>query len=206
MSGSTGKSRWTRGKRGSPRLILLMYEKNKRSFGTWNARRLALLVITSVYLILFLAGQGLRPVVVPAVKAQTTPSPAPASSFDQAAALAKLREQIKGKEQEPASGVFKNIQMLKTMPAGRLLAVMEMGYAGSLGVACTHCHVPDKWESEDKTQKQTARDMWAMMGRINTEMLKNIKNLKSASAAVNCTTCHRGQVTPALNLPIAPKT
>lgn len=128
-----------------------------------------------------------------------TSSPAP-PEFDQTAALAKLREQIKGRENEPAEKVFKNTSMLKQMPAGRLLAVMEMGYARSLGVNCTHCHVPDKWEVEDKPQKQIARDMWAMMGTINTQLLKNIKNLKSETPTVNCTTCHRGQVKPALNL------
>lgn len=59
----------------------------------------------------------------------------------------------------------------------------------------------DKWEAEDKPQKQVARDMFAMMGRLNTELLKNVKNLKSARPTVNCTTCHRGEVKPALNLP-----
>ena len=44
--------------------------------------------------------------------------------------------------------------MVKNMPAGQLLRVMEMGYARSLGVNCTHCHVPDKWESEEKPAKQ----------------------------------------------------
>lgn len=132
--------------------------------------------------------------------ASVSPTPA-APAFDQAAALAKLREQIKGKEKEPASTVFRNIQTMKNRPAGQLLAVMEMGYARSLGVTCTHCHVPEKWESDDKTQKQTARDMSAMVTRINGELLKGIKNLKSPAPTVNCTTCHRGQVTPALNLP-----
>lgn len=135
------------------------------------------------------------------VLAQTTPSPEPA--FDQAAAIAKLREQIKGKEQAPAGEVFKNIQtpMLKQRPAAQLLAVMEFGYARSLGVNCTHCHVPDKWEAEDKPQKQIARDMSAMVAALNNTTLKGIKNLKSASPTVNCTTCHRGEVKPALNLP-----
>ena len=141
------------------------------------------------------------------VSAQTSPTPTPAATpvFDQAAALAKLREQIKGKENDLAPTVFKNIQTMKNTPAGRLLAVMEQGFAKSLGVSCTHCHVPDKWEAEDKTQKQTARDMSAMVSTINRELLKNIKNLKSEMPLVNCTTCHRGQVTPALNLPIPPK-
>jgi hypothetical protein len=136
--------------------------------------------------------------------AQTSATPIPAV-FDQKAAVAKLREQIKGHENDPTDKVFKNIQMLKTFPASRLLAVMEFGYARSLGVDCTHCHVPDKWESEEKPQKQIARDMFGMMGKINGELLKNIKNLKSATPTVNCTTCHRGEVTPAVNLPAPPK-
>ena len=142
-------------------------------------------------------------------EASPTPTPAavPAPAFDQATAVAKLKEQIKGREQENAEKVFKNLQLpaLKTMPAARILSVMEFGYARSLGVNCTHCHRPDKWEAEDKAQKQTARDMWAMMGKINGELLKNIKNLKSASPTVNCTTCHRGQIVPATNLPMPAK-
>lgn len=141
------------------------------------------------------------------VEAQVTAAatPTPAAEFDQKAALAKLREQIKGRENEPASKVFKNVSttMLKDMPAARLLAVMEFGYARSLGVTCTHCHTADKWESEEKPQKQIARDMVAMVTRINGEMLKGVKNLKSAAPTVNCTTCHRGQIVPALNLPAA---
>lgn len=136
-----------------------------------------------------------------AVSAQTNPTPTP-GAFNQTEALAKLREQIKGKENEPAEKVFKNIQSLKGVPAGRLLAIMSFGYARSLGVDCTHCHVPDKWESEDKNTKQIARDMSAMVAKINGELLKGIKNLKSATPTVNCTTCHRGQIVPAINLPM----
>lgn len=125
--------------------------------------------------------------------------------FNQAEALAKLREQIKGKEKEPAETVFKNIQTFKGRPAGQVLAIMEFGYARSLGVTCTHCHTPDKWEDEGKTTKQVTREMVAMAAKINGEMLKNIKNI-SEKATVNCTTCHRGQTTPALNLPqLSPK-
>lgn len=126
--------------------------------------------------------------------------------FDQAQALADLRKAIAGQENKPAAEVFKNIQMLKAMPAGRLLRVMELGYAKSLGVDCTHCHVAGQWEKEDKPTKQITRDMSAMVTNINTEQLKKIKNLKSADPVINCTTCHRGQTKPALNLPdSAPK-
>ncbi len=130
--------------------------------------------------------------------------PAIADRFDSQQKLAELRKQISGKEGRPAEEVFKNIKMLKGMPAGRLLKVMEIGYSKSLGVECTHCHVADEWDKEDKPQKQIARDMMDMVKAINGDLLKKIKNLKSEQPVVNCTTCHRGQVKPALDLAAAP--
>jgi hypothetical protein len=136
-----------------------------------------------------------------------TPPPAPsAAAFNQSEALAKLREQIKGREREPAGKVFKNVQMNREIPAGRFLMMMEMGYARSLGVDCTHCHTPDKWEAEDKNAKQIAREMAAMTVTLNGQTLKNIKNLKSPNPTINCTTCHRGEIKPAVNLPTPGKT
>ena len=132
-----------------------------------------------------------------------TPAPQASASFDQAKALADLRARIAGQEGKPAAEVFKNIQILKTVPAGRLLSVMEMGYARSLGVDCTHCHLPGEWEKDDKATKGVAREMITMMRAINDEHLKKIKNLRSDTPVVNCTTCHRGQTKPALNLPAA---
>lgn len=174
---------------------------------TFRRRNITALITISTFAVFILGVISLKPSIVKHVEAQTLPSPTPAAAqpFDRAAAIAKLREQIKGREKEPASTVFKNIQttMLKDRPAGQFLAVMEFGFARSLGVNCTHCHVPDKWESEEKTQKQTARDMSAMVAKINGELLKGIKNLKSETPTINCTTCHRGQITPALNLPPA---
>ena len=166
--------------------------------------RVTAVVAAMVAAAFFFAPRGLDRRVI----AQVTPTPAPVASpaapaFDQKAALAKLREQIKGHEQEPATSVWKNLKtpFLMASPAGRVLAVMEVAYARSIGVDCTHCHVPDKWDSDDKPQKQITRDMAAMMGKINTELLTGIKNLKSERPTVNCTTCHRGQTKPATNLP-----
>jgi len=135
-----------------------------------------------------------------------TPTEQGDKPFDQELALANLRKAIAGQETKPAAEVFKNIQILKGMPAGRLLNVMELGYSRSLGVNCTHCHIPGEWEKEDKPTKQIARDMMGMAKTINNDLLKNIKNLKSASPTINCTTCHRGEIKPALNLPDKPKT
>src|SRR5688572_20824316 len=110
-------------------------------------------VLAIVFTAILVAAVSFRQT-VPPVAAQAIPTQTPSAGFDQSAAIAKLREQIKGREQEPAGRVFKNVTtpMLKDGPAARLLALMEFGYARSLGVNCTHCHVPDKWEVEDKTQ------------------------------------------------------
>ena len=163
-------------------------------------RSIRTLVVAAIFCGLWIAFVVLKQDVVRRTEAQASPTPAPAPIFDQKAAIAKLREQIKGRENDLAPTVFKNIKTMTNTPAGRLLSVMEFGFARSLGVNCTHCHVPDKWELEDKTQKQTARDMSAMVSTINRDLLKNIKNLKSQSPIVNCTTCHRGEVKPALDL------
>lgn len=120
--------------------------------------------------------------------------------FDQEQALEALRSEIEGKEDRPASEVFENIEVMKQVPAGRLLRIMEFGFSRSLGVTCTHCHNPDDFASEEKPQKEITRRMMAMAGTINGELLAKIENLESEKPTVNCTTCHRGQVKPALNL------
>src|SRR4051812_14945742 len=56
---------------------------------------------------------------------------------------------IQGRTKEPAETVFKNIKSLKGVPAGRVVAIMNLGYSQSLGVSCTHCHVAGEWEKED---------------------------------------------------------
>jgi hypothetical protein len=170
-----------------------------------NRRKIAIVLIVATFVFYGMVKMfDPRGYVLAQANASPTPTPvaSPVPEFDQPAAVAKLKERIKGKETEPAEKVFKNIQILKGIPAGKLLAIMEFGYARSLGVNCAHCHTPEKWEAEDKPTKQIAREMWAMMGKINTELLKNIKNLKSENPTINCTTCHRGQVKPALNLPM----
>jgi len=113
--------------------------------------------------------------------------------------LARLRELLKGKLQMPADSVFKNIRTLKGVPAGRILAIMDIGYSQSLGVGCAHCHNTSDWASEEKVQKQVARDMNALVADTRLR-LKQIKGLRSEDPVVNCTTCHRGATKPALNL------
>ena len=122
------------------------------------------------------------------------------SGFDQEKALIELRELIKGDEDLPSSEVYNNIQNLKGVPAGRLLRIMEFGYSRSLGVTCTHCHDPKDWSSDEKKEKIITREMANMTAEINTELLSKIKSLSDRRVAVNCTTCHRGDTKPALNM------
>ena len=124
--------------------------------------------------------------------------------FDQAAALADLKKFIAGKEEQPAVDIFNNIQVYTGVTAGRFLRIMEFGFTVALGVDCTHCHKPGFWDSDDKPTKQIARDMTNMLNAINNEYLKKIPNLRSTNPQVNCTTCHRGQRRPALELPNQP--
>ena len=115
--------------------------------------------------------------------------------------MTAVLQSIAGRETLAADSVFANIRTLGQIPAGNLLRIMNLGFGRSLGVGCDHCHVIGKWDDDSKPQKQVAREMWAMMGRINTELLPAIPNLRGPRPTVNCTTCHRGQVKPALNLP-----
>lgn len=134
-------------------------------------------------------------------------APAPSAavdsaSFDTQKAIAELEASIKGRENAPAESVWKNVTGFKGMPAGRLLRVMEMGFSKGLGVNCLHCHHANDYASDDKRAKRVARDMMALSRTVNAS-LREVKELQSKEPAINCTTCHRGELKPALNMPRA---
>jgi len=106
-----------------------------------------------------------------------------------------LATRYKGRENAPAESVFKNIKILKGATVEQTLRRMN-AYGRSLGVSCKHCHVLGHWADEDKNEKQIARDMMMMTGRINDELLPAIKNIKSEHPGVNCGTCHGGKARP----------
>ena len=55
---------------------------------------------------------------------------------------------------------FKNIQILKGIPADQLIPTMQF-ISASLGVECEYCHVEGAFDKDDKKPKQTARKMMA---------------------------------------------
>jgi hypothetical protein len=115
----------------------------------------------------------------------------------------ELMKSIAGKEKEPSEVVFKNIQILKGVPAGQLVDIMRLGFSRSLGVRCSFCHVMGRWEKDDKSDKQVTREMLRMTNTINTQLLPNIKGLMSDKPQVTCATCHRGQEKPATSMEAA---
>lgn len=96
-------------------------------------------------------------------------------------------------QERTAEQTYRNIQVFKGLPESQLLAAMQF-MAGSLGVSCQHCHT-NQFPQDDKPAKQAARRMIAMMRAINQGNF-------SDKLSVNCYTCHRGQLKPALVLPV----
>ncbi len=89
---------------------------------------------------------------------------------------------------------FKNIQVLKDIPADELIPTMQF-VAASLGVECEFCHVHDAFDKDDKKPKQTARKMMEMMLTINQENFEGHRE-------VTCYSCHRGSTNPVAIPPV----
>jgi len=89
---------------------------------------------------------------------------------------------------------FKNIQVLKGIPADQLIPAMQF-ITASLGVECDFCNVQGAFEKDDKKPKQTARKMMEMMFAIN-------KNNFEGQREVTCYSCHRGASKPVETPPV----
>jgi photosynthetic reaction center cytochrome c subunit len=113
---------------------------------------------------------------VPATGAQIVP-PSPKPAQVAAAAEPKTAEQA-----------FKNIEVLKGVPADQLIPAMQFINA-SLGVECEFCHVAGAFEKDDKKPKNTARKMMQMMFAINKDNFEGHRE-------VTCYSCHRGASKP----------
>jgi hypothetical protein len=83
---------------------------------------------------------------------------------------------------------FKNIQVLKSIPADQLIPSMQF-IAASLGVDCEFCHVEHAFDKDDKKPKLAARKMITMMLAINADNFKGERE-------VTCYSCHRGAIDP----------
>ncbi|HWN74765.1 MAG TPA: c-type cytochrome [Candidatus Udaeobacter sp.] len=92
-----------------------------------------------------------------------------------------------------ASQQFKNIQVLKDVPADQLIPAMQF-ITASLGVDCEYCHVEHAFDKDDKKPKVMARKMMEMMITINNENFESHR-------MVTCYTCHQGGAHP-VSIPV----
>ena len=87
---------------------------------------------------------------------------------------------------------FKNIKVLKGIPADQVIPAMEF-ITASLGVECEFCHVRQErglaFDKDDKKPKQIARTMIQMVNAIN-------KNNFDGKREVTCYSCHHGAAHP----------
>ena len=99
-----------------------------------------------------------------------------------------------------AENVFKNIQVLKGIPADEFMDTMGM-FASSLLYDCTGCHVEDILINRDAfadatPRIQRARQMVVMVNALN-------KQYFGGQPRVTCFTCHRGSGFPETSFPIS---
>lgn len=97
---------------------------------------------------------------------------------------------------------FSNLQILPKDISKRELMGMMRGFAGALGVRCSHCHVgPDNLQgmdfaTDELAAKQTARQMMRMLQVINEQHIAGLQTASDARVQVSCKTCHRAVKRP----------
>ena len=96
---------------------------------------------------------------------------------------------------KPAGEAFKNVQVLKDVPAGQFLQYMR-SFNASLGVTCDFCHVQGDRSADTKEEKLTARKMISMTHDINQQFF-------NGKMEVRCYTCHKGASHPVSQPPAA---
>ena len=120
------------------------------------------------------------------------------------ATVVTLMAEIAGKEHQPAGTVFKNVKLLKDVPAGEFLKTMDEIYGRGLGMVCTGCHINGKWDDDSRKNKIIARQMQQMTIQLNTETLPKVKELDEDWHKVSCVMCHRGTGHAANTMPVPP--
>jgi hypothetical protein len=87
---------------------------------------------------------------------------------------------------------FKNIKVLKELPADQLIPYMH-AYNTALGVQCTFCHVVNAdhtgFEKDDKPMKNKAREMIVLVKDLNGKY-------KTVDKKATCAMCHHGHAEP----------
>lgn len=100
----------------------------------------------------------------------------------------------------PLDKTHKNLKVLpKNISHDDLDKIMDE-WKEALGVKCNFCHAPQKdnprkidYASDDKPEKNIAREMFKMTNRINKKFFDYKKTAENPVAPVACMTCHHGK-------------
>lgn len=103
----------------------------------------------------------------------------------------------------PPADTHKNLKVLpKNISHDDLDKVMDE-WKEALGVKCNFCHAPQKdnprkidYASDEKPEKNIAREMYKMTNRINKKFFHYKKTPEKPVAPVGCMTCHHGKAHP----------
>ena len=105
---------------------------------------------------------------MPAITARTSTRSSTRNSAQTLARRSFDSGDAKPEAQKTAGETFKNIEVLKDIPASELIPSMRY-LAAALGVGCDYCHQADHFDNDDKPTKQRARNMMKMMFAINQD-------------------------------------
>lgn len=106
--------------------------------------------------------------------------------------------------QPPQDAPKRNLKVLpKNISYDDLDKVMH-SFNDALGVKCNHCHAGAQvdgrfkldFASDEKPEKEMARNMLKMTAKINKKMF-HYKEGGDAKPPISCMTCHNGKVHPA---------
>ena len=103
----------------------------------------------------------------------------------------------------PAPPEHKNLKVLpKNISHDELDKIMD-GFKAALGVRCNFCHAAQKdnprkmdFASDEKPEKNIARNMMRMTNKINKKFFHYKKSEENPVAPVSCMTCHHGEAHP----------
>ena len=94
-----------------------------------------------------------------------------------------------GADRQPTDAApsrFRNIVVLSGMTDEQIEDTMEI-WGKQVGLECTDCHVEGDYASDEKHEKETARQMYQMVQILNEQNF-----FKPPGRQADCFLCHRG--------------
>ncbi len=111
--------------------------------------------------------------------------------------------------QPPQEQPKRNLKVLPKDISHEDLDKIMHGFNDALGVKCNFCHAGAQvdgrfkmdFASDEKPEKNAARGMWKMTGKINKKFFKFNSGASDAVPPVTCMTCHNGKPHPSNGAP-----